>query len=154
MKKIEKLEKISKERNINLIEIMLKDAREKNNWDYFYVAKKLKIDDKTVKKWEYGLAYPDLNMIYKLSELYQIPSEELVQAKTNSLSRGYASVHFHLINWLCYITSASIYVSMFLNFFIIYILAPLVALGFFIYEIQQVIIVNRTTRTISNIINI
>ena len=70
------MKKLNKE--INIIEFVLKSAREKNHWDYFDVAKKINdtnINEKTVKKWEYGLLYPDLNTIYKLSEIYNIPSE-------------------------------------------------------------------------------
>ena len=69
------------------IEELLRLLRLNKNWTYWQLVEKLEDDrltEKDVKKWEYGLKYPDLDMIYKLSELYQIPSEELIQAKNNS----------------------------------------------------------------------
>ena len=72
--------------NTTLIEILLANERKKKNWDYFDLAKKINdtnINEKTVKKWEYGLLYPNLETIYKLSDIYDIPSEELIQARNN-----------------------------------------------------------------------
>lgn len=125
--------------NTTLIEILLANERKKKNWDYFDLAKKINdtnINEKTVKKWEYGLLYPDLNTIYKLSEIYNIPSEELVQAKNNSMNKGLGFIHFKFIDWFCYITNASIMVSIVLHLLFIYIIAPILALVFFVFCIQ------------------
>lgn len=128
-----KKQKEIKEENI-LIEFLLTSERQKRHWDYYDVAKKINdtnINEKTVKKWEYGLKYPDLNAIYKLSEIYQIPSEELVQARNNSLNYGYKNIRFKFIDWFCYIANISIMTSIIINFIIIYILAPTFAFIFF-----------------------
>ena len=80
--------KEQKEKPITL-EVILQNERLKRGWSYEHVAEKLALSNvtaKDVKKWEYSFEYPDLNTIYKISELYQIPSEILVQAKSN----GYA----------------------------------------------------------------
>ena len=77
-----------------------------------------------------------INTIYKLSEIYNIPSEELVQAKNNSMNEGLGFIHFKFIDWFCYITNASIMVSIVLHLLFIYIIAPILALVFFVFCIQ------------------
>ena len=125
--------------NNNLIEILLANERKKKNWDYFDLAKKINdtnINEKTVKKWEYGLLYPNLETIYKLSDIYDIPSEELIQARNNSLNYGYKNIRFKFIDWLCYIANFSIITSIIINFLLIYIIAPSYAFWFF-YQCAQ-----------------
>ena len=133
--------KITKENveNTTLIEILLANERKKKNWDYFDLAKKINdtnINEKTVKKWEYGLLYPNLETIYKLSDIYDIPSEELIQARNNSLNYGYKNIRFKFIDWLCYIANFSIITSIIINFLLIYIIAPSYAFWFF-YQCAQ-----------------
>ena len=125
--------------NTTLIEILLVYERKKKNWDYFDLAKKINdtnINEKTVKKWEYGLLYPNLETIYKLSDIYDIPSEELIQARNNSLNYGYKNIRFKFIDWLCYIANFSIITSIIINFLLIYIIAPSYAFWFF-YQCAQ-----------------
>ena len=130
-----------KYQNIALIEVILKTARNRKKWDYYDVAKRIddtNINEKTVKKWEYGLLYPDLNTIYKLSEIYNIPSEELVQSKNNSMNKGLGFIHFKFIDWFCYITNASIMVSIALHLFFMYIVAPFFFLGLFAFILNYI----------------
>lgn len=129
--------------NTTLIEILLANERKKKNWDYFDLAKKINdtnINEKTVKKWEYGLLYPNLETIYKLSDIYDIPSEELIQARNNSLNYGYKNIRFKFIDWLCYIANFSIITSIIINFLLIYIIAPSYAFWFF-YQCAQKLLV-------------
>lgn len=128
-----------KYQNIALIEVILKTARNRKKWDYYDVAKRIddtNINEKTVKKWEYGLLYPNLETIYKLSDIYDIPSEELIQARNNSLNYGYKNIRFKFIDWLCYIANFSIITSIIINFLLIYIIAPSYAFWFF-YQCAQ-----------------
>ena len=46
------------------------------------LAKKLDISNKAVSKWETGESKPTLQKLYKLSELYNMPLEELISATT------------------------------------------------------------------------
>lgn len=96
-----------------VLEELLKDLREEKNWTYIHIVEELSklgllVDEKLVKKWEIGLEYPDLDAIYKLSELFFIPSETFIMAKTNSYKKGLESVHMILIKWICYFTGFSI----------------------------------------------
>ena len=106
-KDTENKEKIQQEQDLELaetsLEQLLYNLRIKNNYSYVEVVNKLNDDtltEKKVKKWEKGLEYPDLNMIYKISEMYNIPSEILVQAKNYSFNKGLASIKMILINGL------------------------------------------------------
>lgn len=116
------------------LEELLKELREKNNWSYLEVMEHLNdknVTDKQIKKWEYGLEYPDLDMIYKLSELYMIPSEEFVQAKNNSFELGSNSINIYLIKRICYILNVSFYVGVTLEV-IAYALILIYSLLYFI----------------------
>jgi transcriptional regulator with XRE-family HTH domain len=80
------------------IEELLYRLRKEKNWTYDDLL--MQIDDLTIgqddiKKWEAGLNYPDLNMMYKLSELYRVPIEEFVKAKENSFTKGMNSIHMN-----------------------------------------------------------
>lgn len=41
-----------------------------------------------VKKWERDLEFPELDVIYKLSEIYMIPSAEIIDKKQKTLQAG------------------------------------------------------------------
>ena len=64
------------EENGIIIEEMLKKLREDKNWSYNDVSYHLNdtnIMPENIKKLESGLEYPDLDMMYKLSEVYIVP---------------------------------------------------------------------------------
>ena len=114
------------------LEVILQNERLKRGWNYENVAKQLatpNITAKNVKKWEYSFEYPDLNTIYKISELYQIPSEILVQAKSNGYSEGLHSVHKLFIKTICYIFNLPIKAMVIFSYIFLYILLPLAGVG-------------------------
>ena len=116
-----------KEKPITL-EVILQNERLKRGWDYKHVAEQLNdanIDAKKVKKWEYSFEYPDLNTIYKISELYQIPSEILVQAKSDGYAEGLHSVHKVFIKTICYIFNLPIKAMVIFSYIFLYLLLPL-----------------------------
>ena len=92
--------------------------------------KNKQINEKTVKKWEYGLEYPDLDMIYELSELYKIPSEDIIRAKSNSFEKGMNSININAIKWICYFLNISFYAGIVLMI-IFYVVALVLAFMFF-----------------------
>lgn len=114
------------------IEELLKNLRNEKNWNYNDVALNLKdtnIMPNDVKKWEYGLKYPDLDMMYKLSELYKIPIEKLVQAEDYSYGKMTKSMHIKIIKRINYFFDVSFKVSV-----VLMILFYLLALaGSFLY---------------------
>ena len=115
------------------IEELLKRLRKEKGYSYIEVVSKLhnkNITEKDVRKWEAGLKYPDLDMVYELSELYMIPCEKFVEAKNNSYEKGYASINMYTIKWICYFLDVSIKVG-FVLIVLIYVFAFTFALFMF-----------------------
>lgn len=124
------------------LEQLLKDLREEKNWTYLHIVEELNklglvVDEKQVKKWEIGLEYPDINQIYKLSELYFVPSDNFVMAKTNSYQEGLNSVHATLIKWICYLTGVSLKIG-YVAFYVIITVAVIGSLMFFVGKMNEV----------------
>lgn len=120
-----------KEKPITL-EVILQNERLKRGWNYKHLAEQLALPNvtaKDVKKWEYSFEYPDLNTIYKISELYQITSEILVQAKSNGYAEGLHSVHKVFIRTICYIFNLPIKTMIIFSYILLYILLPLAGVG-------------------------
>ncbi len=131
------------------IEQLLKDLREAKDWNYWDLVeklaeKKIMIDEKIVKKWEYGLEYPDLDTIYRLSEIYEIPSENFVIAKNNSFKEGFETIHMEFIKRFCYITGISLKIG-YISMYVIIGLALLGALLFFISKCNEYLLVRSIT---------
>lgn len=106
------------------LEELLLDLRIKKHWTYFHIIEKLNgiglcIDEKTAKKWQLGLVYPNTDELYKLSQLYMFPIENFIMAKSNSYKKGMGSIHLIAIKWICYITGISIKTSIVIVYIIL-----------------------------------
>lgn len=127
------------------IEQLLRDLRQEKEWSYWNVVDELSrkgiiLNEKTIKKWEYGLEYPDLDIIYKLSEIYLVPSENFVIAKNNSFKEGYETIHMELIKRICYIAGISLKVG-YIAMYVFIGLALIWALLFFIGKCNEYLLV-------------
>lgn len=94
---------------------------------------------KSVRKWEHDLEFPNLDQIYKLSEIYNVPAEEIMQVRTQTLEEGLKGVHKELIRFISYILGFSIYAMLILCYIIIFA-AFIWAILFFIestYKMQR-----------------
>ena len=79
------MENMKKDPKDRTFEELLYDLRTQRQWKYVDVSLELYklgivVDEKTIKKWEVGLSYPDLNAIYKLSELFFVSSQDFLNA--------------------------------------------------------------------------
>ena len=122
------------------IEELLIRLRNEKGWSRVELMAHLSnktIKEKDIKKWELGLEYPDLNMIYELSGIYEIPSEKFVEAKTNSYVKGLGSVNMFLTKWICYLLNVSIKVGMVL-LVLFYVIMLFLAFGTFAFIGAQV----------------
>ena len=102
----------------------MQKLRTENNLTEAEVVEKLGISDiteKNVKKWERDLEFTDLNTIYKISELYYVPSEELIKSKEDTLKSGINGVNKRFIRWLSMILGISMYGTIILCRTIVYI---------------------------------
>ena len=69
----------------------------------------INVTEKNIKKWERDLEFPSLDAIYKLSEIYQIPSEKILNIKEETLKNGVLSIHKQIIRWISLFMGISIY---------------------------------------------
>lgn len=96
------------------IEDLLIELRKKEGLTIVELLEKLNdsnLKEKDIKNWEIGLKYPDLDTIYKLSEIYKVPSTEFVLAKNNSYEKGLAGINKKIIRWIAYTLNVSFYVG-------------------------------------------
>ena len=106
------------EKEKRTLEQLLSDLRKEKGWSYLHISEELRklgiqIDETQIKKWEYGLDYPDLDTLYKLSELYFMPIENFITAKDNSYKK-----HTTAIRWFCYLTGFTFKIGYFFYYFI------------------------------------
>lgn len=104
---------------------------------YEYTVEELveKIDIETIKvknirKWEHDLEFPNLDQMYKLSEIYKVPIEELMQVRTQTLEEGLKGIHKGIIRFLGYLLGFSIYGTIILSNILIYGTLIIVFLNF------------------------
>ena len=126
---MEKDKKNKNEFGERIEELLIRLGKEKK-WSYAELLVHLKdktLTEKDIRKWEIGLKYPDLDMVYQLSEVYRIPSEQLLQAKNNSYEKCMGSINKVTIKWICYFLDVSIKVGT--------ALAILLYIGLFIFAL-------------------
>ena len=83
-------EKIKNENYIDFGQ-WLYELRTQKGYDEYELAEKINkinVQAKNIKKWERDLEFPDLDTIYKLSEIYMIPSSEIIDKKNQTLQAG------------------------------------------------------------------
>lgn len=89
-----------------------------------------------IKKWERDLEFPDLDMIYKLSEIYMIPSAEIIDKKQKTLQAGMDGIHMYIIRVLSLIMGISIYGTIWLSRILIYGTLIIVTIWFYLLTIS------------------
>ena len=122
------------------IEELIVELRNKKGLSRIELLEKLEdsnLTEKDIKKWEIGLSYPDLDTIYKLSEIYRIPSTEFVKAKNNSYENGLAGINKKIIRWFVYTLNVSFYIGVVFTT-ILYVVIFILALCFFVTVAYQV----------------
>lgn len=118
------------------IEELLIKLRKEKNWTYIHLMQELNklgkvVKEKDLKKWEFGLEYPNTETIYKLAQIYVIPSEIFINAKNNSFKKGNNLINLRLIKWICYFTGISLKIGYWV-FMITLGLLLILALWFFV----------------------
>jgi transcriptional regulator with XRE-family HTH domain len=58
----------------------LKNERKKKGWSQEELAEKLFVSRQSVSKWENGMNYPSIEVIIKLSDLFEITIDELLRS--------------------------------------------------------------------------
>ena len=112
---------------------LVRELRIKNDYTYASLADKIDlytVNDIVVKKWEHNVAFPSLDEIYKLSEIFMISSAELLASKQKSMEEGLKSIHVRFIRWLSFFLGFTIYGTIWFSRIIIF-LALVASLLFF-----------------------
>lgn len=66
------------------VRISLRAARQNKEYTQAFVAKCLNINKETLAKWERGETEPKITQAIKLSELYEIPLDNIIFLTTKS----------------------------------------------------------------------
>ena len=102
----------------------LYDLRQKKGYSIEELAEMFNNENITVKKirkWEHDLEFPNIDEIYKLSEIYEVPSEEFLQVKTQTLQEGTKMIHKNIIRIIGYILGLSMYGSVVFSYIFLWI---------------------------------
>jgi len=70
--------------NMNIISKYLQFLRKSNNYTQDDLAKELGISRQAVSKWETGTTIPDLEILLKISKLYDITINDILEPKVQS----------------------------------------------------------------------
>lgn len=61
---------------------MIASLRRENGMTQLELAEKMNVTDKAVSKWERDLAFPDVQTLPKLAELFGVSVDDLIKART------------------------------------------------------------------------
>ena len=67
--------------NMNIISKYLQFLRKSNNYTQDDLAKELGISRQAISKWETGMTIPDLEVLLKISKLYGITINDILEPK-------------------------------------------------------------------------
>ena len=101
----------------------LYELREERGYSELELVEKINqvnVQVKNVKKWERDLEFPDLDSIYKLSEIYGIPSAEIIERKNQTLQTGVDGINMFVIRMISLMLGISIYGTIIISNIVIY----------------------------------
>ena len=90
----------------------LYELRESKGYSEYDLVELIGIDYvqvKNIKKWERDLEFPDLDSMYKLSEIYMIPSAEIIERKNQTLKNGIDGINIYLVRIISFIVGVPLY---------------------------------------------
>ena len=96
----------------------------------------INVQEINIKKWERDLEFPELDVIYKLSEIYMIPSAEIIDKKQKTLQAGVEGIHIYIIRILSLFMGISIYGTIWLCRIVLYGTLILVTLWFYLLTLN------------------
>ena len=102
----------------------IQELREEKGWTVSDVVGKLQmaeVTEKHVKRWEKNIEFPELRIIYKISEVYSVPATELLSLKEETLKFGINGIHKRIILWISRILGLSVYGTIILCRIIIFL---------------------------------
>lgn len=79
---------------LNSVGVIIKEGREKKNIEIRDLAWQInssKVSEKTVRNWEKGKEFPDLDMIYKLAEILDLNPNEMLKIRNQIQEESYTA---------------------------------------------------------------
>ncbi|GEO77598.1 hypothetical protein LCR01_20410 [Companilactobacillus crustorum] len=79
----------------------IKEEREKKGWSQNDLAEKLHVSRQSVSKWELGSAYPDIERLIQISDLFNVTLDSLIKGD-NRLQKNIKVEHsteYHMNVW-------------------------------------------------------
>ena len=61
----------------------IKNLRKEKGWTQLKLAEQLNITDKAVSKWERGKSLPDITLLSKLAEIFEVEVEDILSGEIN-----------------------------------------------------------------------
>lgn len=101
----------------------LQDLREEKGWTEAEVIEKLDIPaltEKDLKKWEKDTEIPDLKIIYKIAEIYNVDPTDLLVSREQTLKIGISGIPKTIIKWMGRVFGVSAYVTIFLGYLFLF----------------------------------
>ena len=102
----------------------LYNLREKRGYTIEELEEKINMPNitvKIIKKWEHDLEFPNLDIMYKLSEIYEVSIEVLMQVRTETLQEGLKGVHRTIIRFIGYVLGISIYGAIIFSYVFLFV---------------------------------
>lgn len=96
----------------------------------------INVQEINIKKWERDLEFPELDAIYKLSEIYMISSTEIINKKQETLQAGVEGIHMYIIRLISLFMGISIYGTICLCRIILTVTLILVTLWFYLITLD------------------
>ena len=66
----------------------IKSMREKAHLNQEELAEKINVNTNKIVKWERNQCFPELEEMYKISEIFQVPCKELLEYKEKELEKS------------------------------------------------------------------
>ena len=73
----------------------IKAQRDEHGWSQQDLASQLQLSRQTISKWELGRSYPDIENLVRLSQLFQVSTDELLDLKPATPKKPVFSWLFH-----------------------------------------------------------
>lgn len=108
----------------------LRKEKDLTEEELFQKMNLVNVQVKNIKKWERDLEFPDLDAIYKLSEIYNIPSVEIIEKKNQTLQTGVDGINMFIIRMLSLFLGLSIYGTIIFAYTLIFLTLIVVFIWF------------------------
>ncbi|HAT54760.1 MAG TPA: transcriptional regulator [Lactobacillus sp.] len=81
----------------------IKEERERRDWTQTQLADTLHVSRQAISKWELGTAYPDIERLIQISDLFSVSLDNLIKGDTTFQEKIVVTDHQHQRNFWWFI---------------------------------------------------